>query len=1046
MAATLSGFLKELYRITYQQRGLVVGFNLPFDFARLAARWGVSKSKRSAGGWSLTPWIYRDEIGRIQRNPFRPNLTIKKSGPRRNFQAFTNCKRDDDATASWKGEFLDLGTFAFALTSRNYSLASALKTFCGEELDKDVEHGIITPEYIGYARNDVKATVKLAKALVGIFDLHPVSRAAGGRLSETQCYSPASLAKAYLEAAGFRAPEIPEDKYGPCFAAFYGGWAEVPLVGKPPVQLLDFKKMYQTQFILQGIQELLASTQLVFEDRTAEVIEFVQGITRNQLFDKSIWQKFKVLCWIVAEDEILITKALFDGKNFSTGMVPRTSNGRPVPYYLADVILAKLLTGRAPRIVGAECIRGVGEARLQPVAFPGGALFDPSAGDNFFKFNVEEGEKLKRGLGEYAALSKSTRLALAPGIKALGNSGAFGIFAETNERDLPGEQKEWVDLLGDGDQLRVHLKHPEEPGRFFCPPLAGLITAGARLMLGLAHSLVRHAGGTVAFGDTDSLAVVATEDGRDVPIDTTVRQYERELISLKSLSWAEIQEIVVQFEALNPYDHALIPGSILEIKEVNYRDDAMVEIEALTRSAKRYRLKHTDGSIADRKESILGMLLSPLDQAPGDDRRDASTGWIDNAWEVVEEIVERGSSDRAWLNRPAVRRLSVSSPKVMKNLSAFNRGKPREEQIRPFNFYLVATATSTASTGEVVTQSVVAPFERDPAKWARLEWARTDTGQGLVLGQPDENGVAWRLRTVGEFLKQFAEHTSPEWLDCEGRLCNSQTRGVLTRRPIRDGDRYLLTKESLTWVDDDPEHAFETPQPISFRDASRNAGTMRAPTEWTQIILPAIKALGAQEIANRLQLNYRTVKSWTSGQKRPVNFGPVRQAAIGLAMDHGLFSDEEIARHNDTTILSLVPGRVQLAAEFLTHVTAMFLTLRGGMRPLARAMPKTAKPAVETVRRWRDFHTAPKTLADNTAYLRRMAKFARAGLRQLGRRVVTERGPAGDRVVILAYLWGSGGGGVLKLSPAEALSYTRLYFGAAPACDDYPNCPAWGET
>jgi hypothetical protein len=77
----------------------------------------------------------------------------------------------------------------------------------------------------------------------------------------------------------------------------------------------------------------------------------------------------------------------------------------------------------------------------------------------------------------------------------------------------------------------------------------------------------------------------------------------------------------------------------------------------------------------------------------------------------------------------------------------------------------------------------------------------------------------------------------------------------------------------------------------------------------------------------------------------------------------------------------------------LTHVTAMFLLLRGGTRPLARAMAKTDNAAAETVRRWRNM----ATLADNTAYLRRMAAFARDGLRQMGRRVMTERGPSGDR-------------------------------------------------
>jgi len=51
---------------------------------------------------------------------------------------------------------------------------------------------------------------------------------------------------------------------------------------------------------------------------------------------------------------------------------------------------------------------------------------------------------------------------------------------------------------------------------------------------------------------------------------------------------------------------------------------------------------------------------------------------------------------------------------------------------------------------------------------------------------------------------------------------------------------------------------------------------------------------------------------------------------------------------------------------------------------------------------------------------------------------MTERGPSGDRVLIIAYLWASCGTGPMKLSPEEALAYTRLFFGEAPICGDDP--------
>jgi hypothetical protein len=137
----------------------------------------------------------------------------------------------------------------------------------------------------------------------------------------------------------------------------------------------------------------------------------------------------------------------------------------------------------------------------------------------------------------------------------------------------------------------------------------------------------------------------------------------------------------------NPYDQSLIRGSILEIKEINYAGEKrspgfkaqstldMIELTALCISSKRYDLIRPDGTLADKKESILGMLLSPLDASPGDDRREASRDWIGEAWRAIDDLWERRPVDCPWMERPAVRRLAATSPAVMKNLASLT---PRE--------------------------------------------------------------------------------------------------------------------------------------------------------------------------------------------------------------------------------------------------------------------------------------------------------------------------------------------------------------------------------
>lgn len=1025
----LSEFLKEFYRITYQKQALVIGFNLPFDVSRLAFKWQEARSRRDAGAWSLSLWSYIDEkTGKRKPNPFRPNIIIKKSGPRRSFIHFTKPRGSDP----WKGAFLDLGTLAFSLTNNTYSLAGAVKNFCNRELDKNIEHGIITSEYIAYGRNDVKATVDLARELLVLFDRFPVSRAAGGTLSETQTYSPASLAKAFLAAAGFKAPEVPEEMKGPCFAAFHGGWTEVHLRGTAPVVLLDFRKMYQTQFVLQRIQELLAAKRLAFKDVTAETIAFVETVTLADMFTIPIWAKLNVLCWVVSAGEVLITKARFDDKIFSTGMVPRNTGGKLIPVYLADVILAKLAFGRAPRIVKAERIIGEGRRELRRVPLPGGAVFDPKRHD-FFKLNVEEGARLKKGIDHYAALPKAVRDALVPGIKCIGNSGAFGIFAETNAQDLPGDETEWVDLVGDGDRVRAKLRHPEKPGDFFCPPLAGLITAGARLMLGLAHHLVADKGGTVAFGDTDSLAVIATRVGRNVDIETTVDDgHRRRMIPAKSLSRLEIEEIAAEFEKLNPFDKDLIGTSLLEIKNpISGRDgDRMIdEITALCISSKRYCLYDCEGNLVDWKESMLGMLLSPLDTAPGDDRRDASKDWFKQAWQVIEANFHHSNAGhRDWLSRPRVRRLAASTPATMKHLKTFNAGKPQEEQIHPFNFFITTTAIVRDENGKPVQQSVVAPFERDPEKWNRLNWVFTLTGEPLIQDAPEFIGFV----TVGKFLARYADHISPEWLDSSGRPCNGGTVGILTRRPIRDGERYLLTKESLTWGDD-PQHAFERDRGGEFRGSDNSGSAVWR--NWENAVRPAMKALGRKAVADALRISPDTVKAWIDGRWAADDIAWVSRAVFYLAGSQGLFTESQLETHGITTILSLVPERIALARFFNVFATAMITANIGGIRSTAGKI----RIGKNVINRWCSPKNAPHTLADINSHLAILGRFARAELRKarllrgpLREACQPRRSAAGnmmesrigDRIALFAYL------SVLQGSEQPAVSTQEEIFPA----------------
>jgi hypothetical protein len=905
-------------------------------------------------------------------------------------------RADDEGTkgSRYRGEFLDPSNPLRALTGHHWTLAEALPAFTGEVLDKRVDHGRITSEYIDSCRADARATVSLAETLLELFDrLHPVSRGVGGRLSETHLYSPGGLARAYLGAAGFWPPAVPEDRLGPCAAAVFGGWAEVQLRGCPPVVYVDFRREYQTIFLLQGLQELLAAERLAFVEDTESVRAFVECVTRDDLLRPETWPKVNVLCWVKPAGEILIGRWAFDQRTigsgpdrFSLAMAPRYSD-QPVAVYLAHVIAAKLLSGRAPEIVRAERIVPIGRQRLRKARVFGGAVFDPRK-DQLFKVLVEEGERFNRGDGRYAEIAAPVRKVILPGVKGMGNSGCFGAPIETRETDLLPNRREEVKLLVDGEPFHAEIAHPEDPGPFACPPIAGLVTAGGQLLLAMVQGLVADRRGIVAACDTDGAHIVATRQGGTVPIETRGAHFHEDgrAEPVHALSWAEVEQIAARFEALNPFDCALLPGSPLRMQRVNFDGDGrQVPLKALFISAKRYALTRADGSFADYKESILGILSPPSDS------------WVEEAWRTLGEMWDfRPLTPRPWFDLPALRRLAVTTPAYAREIKGL-RG------LRPWNSFLVATAIGRKPGKELRTAVAVAPFERDPERWTDLSWRFAENGEPVPFDAPDGDGFRWGFRTVRDFLHSYARHPIPEMLAFDGSRCGPYTRGVLLRRPIRDGERWAILKETAVWGDD-PRHAFSVPPTEAVHRPSPSDQSSDAEA-WDRVVRPALAIVGPAIIARRMGIPSRTTRAWAAGARQHANPSEVARAIVAVAHGAGLSlpTDEHLRAEE---ICGELPCRATAVQAFIVTTAARLAERHGGVRALSRAMAGENGPGLEaTVRRWLALGQSElRSIIELNRIVARLAKFSRSEIRKLRRRIRSEAGPAGDRQAVLAYI------------------------------------------
>lgn len=93
--------------------------------------------------------------------------------------------------------------------------------------------------------------------------------------------------------------------------------------------------------------------------------------------------------------------------------------------------------------------------------------------------------------------------------------------------------------------------------------------------------------------DTDSMAIVATERGGIIPCKGGKLLTKQGTEGIRTLTWKQIRQIVAGFEALNPYDRKIIPGSVLKIEEDNFDPETgkQRQLHCLAVSAKRYALR-----------------------------------------------------------------------------------------------------------------------------------------------------------------------------------------------------------------------------------------------------------------------------------------------------------------------------------------------------------------------------------------------------------------------------------------------------------------------
>ena len=592
-------FMRRVFWPAIKRDGaLMFGLNLPFDLSRLALVWG----KGDKNEWSLTMSQYANGA----ENKNFPHILIQPIGGKKAFIKLARPWKPDEWKTQGKARFLDLRTLGWALFNRSFSLKTLCEALKTEHRKIDHEPtGKVTVEEIEYARQDGRCTVDALNGLKQEFDKHPIS------LKPHNAYSPASLAKSYLEEMGISKPaekfKLSPKKLGIAMQSYYGGrsetrirWAEVPVV---PV---DFTSEYPTCCALLSLFDVLTAKRVTFQDDSKNIRRLINSISPKDCFDPATWKQFNFFALVQPDEDILPVRTVYDGVSQNIGNNYLTSE-TPLWFAGSDLIASKIRTGRSPKVLRAIRMVPHGkQAGMASVSLRGSMVeIDPYKDDLF------------RKVIEQRKLNKSDK-ALYYWLKVFANS-IYGFFVEL----LPELQTKNVPVgVFSGEKKFPDSSDViEKPGSWFFPPLAALITSAGRLLLAMTEACVQGKQGTYLFCDTDSLAIVSAKDGGVLNIPGSE--------GVRILSWKETQEIVDRFIPLNPYDRKAVKGSILNLVDANFVDSdpgkSQRQLYGYSIAAKRYTLHVKIGKseieIIDPKGHGVGFLYPPKNSSKGWDKR-----------------------------------------------------------------------------------------------------------------------------------------------------------------------------------------------------------------------------------------------------------------------------------------------------------------------------------------------------------------------------------------------------------------------------------------